>query len=419
MLTKMIAVIVLAGFLARVPATEQSAKVSARTVGAVQMEKETDAVPGRVNLQGYLTDDQGEPVTGEHSMSFRIHRDGGVQWQEAQVCTVNAGLFSVPMGSVTPIPASVFEPGTACELELVVDDQVLSPRVEMTSTGFAFQAASVDRPLSPGMTSQEIGSGAVTMEKINQAGALSGYVLKWTGSGWAPRPDSVGGPPTGNAGGDLDGSYPNPTVVGLRGRDISSSSPSTNDILVYEYSRWNPMEIDGDVTGDVDDLEVVGLRGREIRSTTPYTNDMLVYKYSRWELEEPDGDVDGPIDDLTVVGLQGRAVSTNSPSSGDVLTWYSSRWTPRSPSLTAGPGRWHETFGGLRLTDGQASVELAPDFLVTVEVGSMRVFLTQTSGEPVPVVVHKNSFGFEVAGPASADVEFDYHVVAPRPGGER
>jgi hypothetical protein len=34
---------------------------------------------------------------------------------------------------------------------------------------------------------------AVTMPKLNQAGATSGQVIKWTGSAWAPRNDSIGG----------------------------------------------------------------------------------------------------------------------------------------------------------------------------------------------------------------------------------
>ncbi|MEO0074613.1 MAG: hypothetical protein ABIK31_00690, partial [candidate division WOR-3 bacterium] len=37
-----------------------------------------------------------------------------------------------------------------------------------------------------------IGDGNVTMSKINQAGATTGQVLKWTGSAWAPRNDSIG-----------------------------------------------------------------------------------------------------------------------------------------------------------------------------------------------------------------------------------
>ena len=45
-----------------------------------------------------------------------------------------------------------------------------------------------------------IADGAVTMAKINQAGATSGQVIKWNGSAWAPAADDTGG---GGGGGDI------------------------------------------------------------------------------------------------------------------------------------------------------------------------------------------------------------------------
>ena len=50
--------------------------------------------------------------------------------------------------------------------------------------------------------------GSVTAPKLNEMSASSGQVLKWTGSAWAPKNDSIGGTPSGAAGGDLSGTYP-------------------------------------------------------------------------------------------------------------------------------------------------------------------------------------------------------------------
>jgi hypothetical protein len=85
------------------------------------------------------------------------------------------------------------------------------------------------------------------------------------------------------------------------------------------------------------------------------------------------------------------------------------------------PGVVFEDYGSSQLVNGHARVEIDPLLLRGVTVNEqhpLRVYVTPTTGEAIPLGVSKGATSFDVYGPTGSGATFDWRIVATRKGYE-
>ncbi len=181
----------------------------------------TQTIPQKISYQGKLME-SGVAVNGQKNFVFSIP---GTAWTETHNnVQVANGLYSVQLGSTTPIPVSVFTDNSSLALQIVVEGTTLAPQTEIVSVAYAFKAEKA-------ADADKIGGSSVS----TTAPTTAGQVLKWNGTAWAPGTDEVGG------------------AISLSGHNATelddiSNAGSGSIITTSERSKLNGVASGADVT---------------------------------------------------------------------------------------------------------------------------------------------------------------------------
>jgi len=159
------------------------------------------------------------------------------------------------------------------------------------------------------VSTAKIANGAITAAKLNDMGAASGHVLKWTGTMWAPAQDALGTVNlTGGTGISITGSAPNFTIT-------NSGDTNANDDIV------TTSQADGDVSGPFANLQI---KSGVVGSTELANNAVTTSK-------------------INAQAVSGDKIDQMSAAVGQVLKWTGTTWSPAPDNLgtvtiNAGPG---------------------------------------------------------------------------------
>lgn len=216
------------------------------------------AIPKQINYQGILKEGSAL-LDGNYPFTFRIYNDptgGSALWTESQTITVENGLFSAHLGSVTPIAGVPFNRVHFLGITIGTGSE-LAPRTMLTPSAYSFMSMDImDNTVSTlklqdaAVTSAKIGSNQV-VKSINglkdDVTFVAGTNITLTPSGNNITINAAGG-----GGGTVTQVNTGPGLTGgpiTTAGTISVPNDGITNAMLQNNSVTSAKIIDGTITG--------------------------------------------------------------------------------------------------------------------------------------------------------------------------
>jgi len=266
-----------------------------------------------VPVSGSLTTGNGLYVSGSSALSYSsLDLAGGSNYVTNQ------------------LPVANLANGTAAQL-LVTNSGATAPAwVTLSGDSTITAAGVITNTQARGLVS------ATTTVSVSAATApTSGQVLTATNSTTATwvTPSTA---PTGSAGGDLSGTYPNPTVAKINGTSVPAT-PSTGQILVATgttSATWQ--SVGGDLSGSFPSPTVVKIQGKTLNSALASIGSVQDGYVLTWVNGSSDWEAK-PIAATSIVNLSGDVTGTTAATVATQARGLKSATTTVSVSAATAP----------------------------------------------------------------------------------
>ncbi len=321
--------------------------------------------PQSFNFQGVLRNNTGLIQANTALVVRHTVRQGSATgtsiYQETHAVSTNDyGVFTTKAGSGSVVS------GTFNTIDWSTGNYYLQTEVNPASAGFsdmgASQLISVPFALYADEANKATNMALNDLTDVTSTSPTNGQSLVWNGTAWVPQTISGGSTYTAgtginvtgtvisntgdtngadditnatSAGGDLGGTYPNPSVIRLQGQSVASTTPTSGQALVWSGTQWAPATVGAGGTYSAGTgINIIGT----VISNTGDANaaDDITTSTSAG------GDLSGTYPNPTVAQIQSRAISATAPTSGQSLVWNGSQWAPQTisggGSYTAGTG---------------------------------------------------------------------------------
>ena len=245
------------------------------------------------------------------------------------------------------------------------------------------------------------GVGLDDLQDVDANAPANNQVLKWNGLAWAPAFDDVESYTAGNgisingsnvisntgdtdasddllvgsaAGGDLGGTLPNPTVNGIRGRNVVNTAPANGEVLKWNGSAWAPATDNGESYTAGSGISINGSNVISNTGDPDASDDLLIGAAAG-------GDLGGSLPNPTVNGIRGRNVVNTAPANGEVLKWNGSAWAPATDN--AGSSIWNSSGTNAYYNSGDVGIGTS-----SIDA-KLEVFHNSSLNDP-HIILHEN-----------------------------